>query len=112
MKKSIAITVLTFVFGANASTETPNQDQIAMEGMDKAADLANRAKASLPPIKHSFAKIDSDSSGSISVSEADSHTILEHYGYIDKNNDFVLSESEFNSYVKKWGYTIDRASSN
>jgi len=57
-------------------------------------------------IESSFASLDNDSNGYISVEEADDDDISKHFGYIDTNKDNVISQVEFNAYIKKHGKAV------
>jgi len=57
-------------------------------------------------IENSFASLDNDSNGYISVEEADDDEISKHFGYIDTNKDNVVSEKEFNYYINKYGKKV------
>ncbi|WP_199611001.1 EF-hand domain-containing protein [Flocculibacter collagenilyticus] len=57
-------------------------------------------------IENSFAALDNDSSGYISIEEADDDDISNHFGYIDTNNDRRVSQYEFTSYINKYGKDV------
>ncbi len=59
-------------------------------------------------IVHSFQEIDDDDNGSLSVEETDDHNISMHFGYIDDNEDKVLSYKEYITYLAESGYVTEQ----
>jgi Ca2+-binding EF-hand superfamily protein len=62
--------------------------------------------AKFDKIESSFASLDNDSNGYISVVEGNDDDISNHFGYMDKNKDKRISKNEFTGYIKKYGKAV------
>ena len=82
-----------------------NTGKVATDSdVSESAFKANIAK--FDKIESSFASLDNDSNGYISVVEGNDDDISNHFGYMDKNKDKRISKNEFTGYIKKYGKAV------
>jgi len=82
-----------------------NTGKVATDSdVSESAFKANIAK--FDKIESSFASLDNDSNGYISVVEGNDDDISSHFGYMDKNKDKRISKNEFTGYIKKYGKAV------
>ncbi len=64
--------------------------------------------AKLDKITSSFDDIDNDNSGSVSIEEAEGHDFAMHFGYMDENEDKIVSYDEYIDYLAMPGYVTEK----
>jgi Ca2+-binding EF-hand superfamily protein len=62
--------------------------------------------AKFDKIESSFASLDNDENGYISIVEGNDDDISNHFGYMDKDKDKRVSKSEFVGYIEKYGSAV------
>ncbi|MCW8195872.1 EF-hand domain-containing protein [Proteobacteria bacterium 005FR1] len=62
--------------------------------------------ALMPKIETEFSELDNDGDGFISRAEADDDDMYEHFTRMDINNDSLVSDYEFESYLREYGTIV------
>lgn len=60
----------------------------------------------LPAISNDFDSLDSDKDRQLTREEVRGETIHEHFSFMDRNNDGVITKDEYNSYLFRYGTQV------